>query len=218
MKLEDLEHLKYPWLAVSLSLMLPGLGNIYSGAPLPGVAVMTAFAALVSGAFYYLLSPAFGLGMFFLYTLLAFGVFVFGLVYAHLSARLRNRDLGMTSLVEKDACLEMLLSIIIPGLGHLYRRMYLGAVIAFVVWGLLNVFVTWGLLNLPWYLSYWGFTFLPIYTVLIAVLAHASSPGSGMHPWDLKFFIVAGFIILTVEVALFSIVGGYAFVVLRSKL
>ena len=54
---------RFEWLAVSLSLMLPGLGQVYARAAVPGAAFIAAFAALAYGGLYYLFMPGIPLSL-----------------------------------------------------------------------------------------------------------------------------------------------------------
>jgi len=166
------QNRKHPWLAVSLSLMLPGLGQIYSRAVVCGIAVMLASAALACGAFHYLYSPGFGLGIFRLYGLLAFAVYLFGLIHAYLAARGRNRLLGL-----------------LPGLGHLYLKKVVAATL---------VFAAWLLLNLPiMFISKWSFAVLPAYTLFAVLHAHSCAPGSKARRQGMKLFVITAVVVLT---------------------
>ncbi len=183
------QNRKHPWLAVSLSLMLPGLGQIYSRAVVCGIAVMLASAALACGAFHYLYSPGFGLGIFRLYGLLAFAVYLFGLIHAYLAARGRNRLLGLEPGAGKDPWLAVLLSIMLPGLGHLYLKKVVAATL---------VFAAWLLLNLPiMFISKWSFAVLPAYTLFAVLHAHSCAPGSKARRQGMKLFVITAVVVLT---------------------
>jgi len=200
---------RYVWLGVSLSLMLPGLGQIYARAAIPGVALIAAFAALVFGGLYYLFLPGIPLLLPWLYFFLAFGVWLSGLVHAYLCARARNRRLGVGFLPGKDPWLAVFLSIIIPGLGHLYAGRYKTGAALFVV----RV-----LLDLPAYLSPWLFPVLPAYCVLVAANAHSSVPESRKRIAGLKLFVVTGLVVLGVIAALVSFGGPHVADAYKAKL
>lgn len=210
------ENRKFPWLAASLSLLVPGLGQIYAAALVRGIAIMAAFVALASGGLHYLFAPGVGLGMFYLYALLALGVYVYALVDAYLSARSHNRRLELTPLAGKDAWLAVFLSIWLPGLGHVYAGRFVTAAVLFAPWLLLNL--SWFVFSLPVWLVKLFSVVLPFYAVSVAWHAHYFSPTGRAQRRGLKLFLVVALVVLVAVVALILLIGGRAFAVLSEKL
>jgi signal peptidase I len=178
-------------LAANLSLLLPGLGHIYSGEILRGFAVMAAAATLFSGIFYYLLLPGVGHLVFLIYMLFFILVHLFGLLDAHRAAHRRNSELRLEPLTGKDPWLAAFLSIALPsGAGHLYCGRILAAIIFFALWCFLNA--------LAYYVSQWLFPALTAYTVLVAVYAHSVCPESKTRKVGMKLFVITALVVLVV--------------------
>lgn len=178
-------------LAANLSLLLPGLGHIYSGEILRGVAVVAAAAALFAGIFYYLLLPGVGHLIFLIYLFFFILVHLFGLVDAHRAARRRNMESGLEPLAGKDPWLAAFLSIVLPcGVGHLYCRKYITALVVFAVWCLFQYAIV--------DISQWFFPGLSIYTVLVAIHAHFACPDSRARRAGMKLFMITALAVLLV--------------------
>jgi len=176
-------------LAANLSLLLPGLGHIYSGELLRGMGVMAGAAVLFAGTFYYLLLPGIGHLLFLVYLLLFILVHLFGLVDAHRAARRRNIEFGLEPLAGKDPWLAAFLSIVLPcGAGHLYCRKIFTGIAAFALWCLFQYAVT--------YLSPWFMPGLSVYTVLVAAHAHWVCAGSRDRRAGMKLFVITALVVL----------------------
>lgn len=199
---------RHPWLALLLSVLFPGLGVVYAGAILRGSALMVAAAAFAGGACFYLVSPDFGLGLFWLYFYLQGAVTLFSWVDSFLTARRRNRQSGAERPRGKDAWLAAFLSVLIPGLGHLYCGKYGLAVLFFLLWFPLN---------LPGYFMKWLFPVLPVYTVLVAVNAHSACPQRGAQRRGMRLFVAAALVILILQAAFLTFQGQYLLDMFRAK-
>ncbi|TAL35985.1 MAG: signal peptidase I [Spirochaetes bacterium] len=109
---------KEPWLAVNLSMLFPGFGQLYSGKALKGYILITIEAALIVSTVALWVQGS--LGGF----LTGFGgsiLLVWNLFDAHSSSRSGNEDSFETSRkAGKDAWLGIFLTRILPGLGHFY--------------------------------------------------------------------------------------------------
>ena len=117
-----------PWLAANLSAMIPGLGQLYAGRRLAAGLLFLGWSACAAAALWLLLTPegsvAAGLAM------LAAALFVFlaNVVEAHAGARRANPPaFEAERRREKDPWLAVLLTVILPGLGHAYLRRWLVA-------------------------------------------------------------------------------------------
>jgi signal peptidase I len=187
---------RYPWLALTLSLMLPGLGHIYAGETLRGMALLAAAVALFAGSLYYLFMPAAELHFVLLYVFFFLCVHLYALADSHAAARRHNDRLGLAPLEGKDPWLAASLTIIFPtGIGHFYCGKVLVGIIALAVWALLQ-----GAIAVA---SQWLFPVMPVYTVLVALHAHsAASSGKEQKRGLALFTVVALAIHLAVTVAL----------------
>jgi signal peptidase I len=127
-------HNKEPWLAVNLSGILPGLGQIYAGKSVKGYLILLSYVLLIVVGFWLLLSPLgnAAIGM----AVLAIAVLILPIVNlfdAHYSARHGNsREFESERKQNKDAWLAVFLSGWIPGLGHVYIKKWLPAILFFI--------------------------------------------------------------------------------------
>lgn len=122
---------KEPWLAVNLSRLLPGIGQIYVGRTLEGYIILGSYFLFIGIGISQLLSlsgnPIVGLSILGL-TIIIFSIW--SLFDAYYSA-CRNNSLAFESNRQKrkDVWLAIFLSTFIPGLGHLYLRHWLPGII-----------------------------------------------------------------------------------------
>ncbi len=122
---------KEPWLAVNLSMLWPGIGQIYSGKVLRGWLFIIS-PILLSGLGGWLIFAPTGdivIGLILLLTSALVGIW--SLFDAHRSARktnsIRFEELRKSS---KDPWLAVFLSRIIPGLGHFYiNKIWIGVLL-----------------------------------------------------------------------------------------
>lgn len=124
---------KEPWLAVNLSWLLPGIGQIYAGKSVKGYSIL----------FGYLLSVGIG-GWLIIgsnYPLVGVAVLILGLIFlpilnlfdAHRSARsVNSEEFELARKQNKDAWLAVFLSYFIPGLGHAYLKKWLPGILFFI--------------------------------------------------------------------------------------
>jgi signal peptidase I len=130
---------KEPWLAVILSMALPGVGQVYAGSKTKGYVLMAIAIFLMvigfGGMFHSEISANLGFGAFFIYYVFWF----FNLFDAHRCAQTWNGEEAETQRrQEKDPWLAVFWSRLIPGLGHGYQGQW-GWAIGFF---LIAVFVT----------------------------------------------------------------------------
>jgi signal peptidase I len=119
---------KEPWLAVNLSMFWPGIGQIYSGKVRRGWILIASQILLLSSGLWLLISST-GNVLIGLIVLLGSGLINFWNYFdAHRCAREANSaSFEQLRKSSKDPWLAVLLSRIIPGLGHLYiNRVWLG--------------------------------------------------------------------------------------------
>ena len=131
---------KEPWLAVNLSRLLPGIGQIYVGRTLEGYIILASYFLFMGIGISQLLSssgnPILGLSLLGL-TIIIFPIWNLFDAYYFAS---RNNSLAFESTrqKDKDVWLAIFLSTFIPGLGHLYLRYWLPGMI-FLISFLLTV-------------------------------------------------------------------------------
>ncbi|MDJ0702653.1 MAG: signal peptidase I [Leptolyngbyaceae cyanobacterium MO_188.B28] len=119
---------KEPWLAVILSTLFPGIGQIYAGQRLRGVVWIIATVVLTVLLGWIILSPTgsinLGFQLFIGYLILS----VLNLFDAHRCVRQSNsNEFERLRKSDKDPWLAVFLSDILPGLGHLYQKQWVWA-------------------------------------------------------------------------------------------
>jgi signal peptidase I len=123
---------KEPWLAVILSTIFPGIGQLYSGQTGRGTALSVIGLGTLGLGGWLALSSG-GSVLLALQLLIAFLIFsIFNLFDAHRSARKANSaEFERLRKSEKDPWLAVFLSRLIPGLGHAYQGNWLFALVFF---------------------------------------------------------------------------------------
>jgi signal peptidase I len=162
-----------PWLAAGLSLLLPGLGHLYSGARWTGAGLALAFLLAVGTAAASILLPQGHLWVAGLATLAAAGLVGVCPALAYRAARRRNSpEAEGVRRASRDPFLAVFLTLLLPGLGHLYLRRR---------WkGLLLIGLTVGALLLPGGLFFLG---LSVYTSLACLLAWQATGPDRRNRW-----------------------------------
>ncbi len=130
-----------PWLAVSLSWLLPGLAHVLSGARGFGVALIAACVFVKAAA----VASAISVRIPILWTAVFYHCSVFFLAgYASLNAFRRGKNRRMANFragrrSRKDPYLAVFLTLLVPGLGHAYLRKWFLSVV--VLLGYLTVYL-----------------------------------------------------------------------------
>jgi signal peptidase I len=155
---------KEPWLAVILSTLFPGVGQIYAGKTLRGLLLIVIALILIGLGGWFTISSIgsirLGIQLLIGYSLLT----IFNLFDAYRCTRKsNNREFENLRREDKDPWLAVFLSRIIPGLGHAYQRQWALALLFFVLifgTGALSVvfpvvsLVTMGLIYFCFYHAY----------------------------------------------------------------
>jgi len=123
-------HTKEPWLAVSLSFLLSGIGQIYAGRLLRGSILLLMELSLAGLGIWSVLSVEHSILVTACIGLAIWAVRIWNLFDAHKSASRTNPEGFETERKQnKDAWLALFLADLIPGLGQMYVRKWLwGAV------------------------------------------------------------------------------------------
>ncbi|HEY9735522.1 MAG TPA: signal peptidase I [Trichocoleus sp.] len=137
---------KEPWLAVILSSLFPGVGQLYAGRTTRGVVLIAITLILLAVGGWLFFSPT-GSILASVQFLIGYLILsIFNLFDAHRCARKSNSsDFERARKSEKDPWLAVFLSRIIPGLGHAYQRQWLFAglfVILLIGIGVLSIVVS----------------------------------------------------------------------------
>jgi signal peptidase I len=125
---------KEPWLAVILSGIFPGMGQIYAGQTSRGWLLIFIGLILIGLGGWFVLSPAasirLGIQLLIGYSLLT----IFNLFDAYRCTKKSNsREFENLRKTDKDPWLGVFLSRIIPGLGHLYQGQWIFALLFFLL-------------------------------------------------------------------------------------
>lgn len=127
-------HPKEPWLAVVLSSFFAGIGQIYAGRKRRGIILILTVVALTCFSIWSILSPKCDI-------LVSAGIYVailiiwiWNLFDAHKCTRKANpEDFEAERKLNKDPWLTLFISDLIPGLGHLYIRRWLGGILFMII-------------------------------------------------------------------------------------
>lgn len=170
---------KEPWLAVNLSKLLPGMGQIYAGRSLKGYII--AFIYLSSSLLGIVLAihqRSFPIGI----ALLIVGILIlpiWNLFDAYHSAKQQNSlEFEAERRQSPDAWLAVFLSSFIPGAGHAYLQKWLLAIIfiALSVATFIGVFLPNPIMAIGSSLSGWVVGFLALYNAYTAAPVRRDSP------------------------------------------
>lgn len=111
---------KQPWLAVNLSLLLPGLGQLYANQWTKGILLGLIFLGLVSRGVWSIFAAEGSTAAGFWQLGIAAILYGLNLWDAHRSIQKPNSARPLTQSRPKDAWYSLFLSQLLPGLGHFY--------------------------------------------------------------------------------------------------
>ncbi len=125
---------KEPWLAVSLSGILPGIGQIYAQKSITGYLILLTYLFLIIVGLWLLISVAGNALVSIVFMAVAFLIIpTWSLFDAYYSTRRGNtKEFESERKQSKDVWLAVFLSTFIPGLGHAYLRRWLPAILFFI--------------------------------------------------------------------------------------
>jgi signal peptidase I len=129
------ERGKEPWLAVNLSMFFPGIGQIYSGNVRRGIVLIISYILLIGIGGWLMFSPTGDIGIGLVLVLPTIPVNIWNLFDAHRCARkANNRSFEELRKTSKDPWLAVLLSRLLPGMGHIYiGKAWLGILLLIIV-------------------------------------------------------------------------------------
>jgi signal peptidase I len=138
---------KEPWLAASLSWLLPGAGDLYRGAYLHGVLLLALGGALYASWVVSFVSAKTGLGVpWALQWCTRMALPTCAAIIALRGAKRRNIPAFQEDrTTRKDIWLAVFLNLLVPGLGHFYLRRRLSAILFFL--GFVFSFCTYAVLG-----------------------------------------------------------------------
>jgi signal peptidase I len=155
---------KEPWLAVNLSRILPGLGQIYSGKKQKGYFLVFLTIALNIVCIWLIISPKGNI-------LIGIGCLVSSLIFAfwnlfdaYATAKSNNsQEFEELRKQNKDPWLAMFLSQLFFGIGHFYIGKWLFGILAIILISIFSVLSRWLLPVISAYISYLAYTFSPVH-------------------------------------------------------
>lgn len=157
---------KEPWLAASLSWLLPGLGQFYAGAWLGGAAMLGLNLLVGIGTTWALFCPQGTMLAAVVMILACLLLAALNIWLAHRAARRVNSPAGEVARKAcKDPYLAFFLSLLLPGIGHLYLRRW--------VWGIALFLVAMAIARLP---ILWSIAVNGLFAPVAALLAWRAGP------------------------------------------
>ena len=162
---------KEPWLAVNLSLLAPGVGQIYAGAKVIGAVILLVWSAAMGSAAWLAATAALPWYAPLAILALAVAAWAYSLPNAHRLARQANtKNMEQKRRSTKDPYLAAFLSRLLPGAGYLYLGR---GGIALGVWMVTIALAAVGvLLGLGWVL----FVVYPMYVAALCLLSWSAAP------------------------------------------
>jgi signal peptidase I len=193
---------KEPWLAVNLSKLMPGLGQLYSGNPIKGLAILFGQLILLGlGGGIYITgqgNPTLGLLCLFAGLIL---LPIWNLFDAYHCAKNKNSsEFESSRRQSKDPWLAVFLTGWIPGLGHVYLKEWAVAIVFFII---LLTFVVATIYNIP------GLAGLALLLQFVAILfspynAYVLTPIRRERSQILILLFIAGIFSISIVLSAFT--------------
>jgi len=130
---------KEPWLALILSIIFPGLGQMYYGNKIRGIIILILYSLLFAFGAYSVFSLSGNALMGFILVLLALLLALFSHVDSFFTSR-NNNSIKFERIRKssKDPWLSVLLNYLIPGVGHFYQKKWIIGLI--IIFGYILIF------------------------------------------------------------------------------
>jgi signal peptidase I len=117
-----------PWFSVNLSFLLPGVGQYYAGRIIRGAAILFCSLLLVAIGSWTFFSERGDLRVFLACTIALILLWLWNLYDAYMCSS-RTYRVSTETQKTRDPWLAVLLSFVVPGLGHAYMRQWIFAII-----------------------------------------------------------------------------------------
>jgi signal peptidase I len=173
---------KEPWAAATLSLILPGLGQIYTGKTWRGLVFIGLQMGILAGLVWcFLYSPFNILLVVLIWIVATLGLAIFSIFDAHRLAKRNNSpEFETWRQQEKDPWLAVFLTKFLPGTGHLYLKQWVPGII-FLLLGIFGFFV-----------AIFGFFLVPVvmYLAYLAVPTRRQASNRLIHSIVLSSLLI----------------------------
>jgi len=135
----DYSKEREPWLALILSIIFPGLGQIYYGNKTRGIFILILYLFLVAFIVYSILSISGNALLGYTLLLIALLLALFSHVDSFFTSRNNNSiKFEIIRKSSKDPWLSVLLNYLIPGVGHFYQKKWIIGLI--IIFGYILIF------------------------------------------------------------------------------
>lgn len=190
-----------PWLAVNLSRLIPGLGQIYIGSTIKGLIILASYFFLIGLGVYLIINSSgnFLVGLImFIATWLLLPIWNFFDAY-YSTTKENTSEFEFARKQSRDAWLAVFLSGFIPGLGHAYLKKWLIAIVFFVFSPISFILPIAGLIsgNPIKILSYFLFQLVYIFILFYSVYVSASVARQRQRRAIKRF--IAGFMAISIS-------------------
>jgi signal peptidase I len=161
---------KAPWLAGSYSWLLPGLGHIYFGAYGQGICLIIIIVLLHSFAIASLISSRTSMSLpilLYFYVCICIPAYVSYVAYK-LTKKHNTENFEKNRTLGRDPWLAVFLTLILPGLGHIYLRKHIAGILFFLSF-------------LAIHAAYYAIFYVRFVAVVFMVVASAHAYGMRPH-------------------------------------
>lgn len=195
---------KEPWLAVNLSWILPGLGQIYAGKSVKGYSILLGYLLSICIGGWLIVCPNYLSGGITVLILALIFLPILNLFDTYRSANsVNSEEFELARKQSKDAWLAVFLSYFIPGLGHAYLKKWLPGILFFITF---IIIVTGGALLSP-IVALFANLLRVVLALIVCYNAYNSAPIRRERSTRMINLFIAGFIgipiILAIAIRLF---------------